>query len=53
MGYKYDYIIGKGILVSYKWCYIIIVVTKWPKALLVRVAAIKIILCYSTWLKEV
>ena len=30
-----------------------IVVTKWLKALLARVAAIKITLCYSAWLKEV
>ena len=30
-----------------------IVITKWLKALLARVAAIEIILYYSTWLKEV
>ena len=30
-----------------------IIVTKWLKALSARVAAIKITLCYSTWLKEV
>ena len=30
-----------------------IVVTKWLKALLAKVAAIEIALCYSTWPKEV
>ena len=48
VGYKYGYIIGKGVLVSISGIILFIVVTEWLKALLTKVVAIKIILCYFT-----
>ena len=43
---KGSWLVMKGII-------LFIVITKWLKALLARVAAIEIALCCSTWLKEV